>query len=209
MKKLNFAKLVLGGLLCTVSSGCMEDENFLELEQPRTLATRSSTQDGEPGYITINYPTALSLKFNTAIYQDMELLWQLTKSSAYGGLRRELGFYIYYNYKTNKVYRGLTVYGPLVHNDETANIDLGEPVNKDEVCASFHTHTPYTYMPAGSSRLTGRSLRDFLTATISGIPGIVYDYICDTLRAGHPIDYPAFVSTYGPERRSSRTISVN
>ena len=77
------------------------------------------------------------------------------------------------------------------------------------VVASFHTHTPRTWLlPKGRPAPVGPSQQDVDADNSVKIPGLVYDYSPvsgNAVPAGNPADSPAqlYVDTRGPERRET------
>lgn len=131
------------------------------------------------------------------------MVWTISVASEEG--RREVGFYIYYDFVTKKFSVGETVYGPYVKYGigTSASISLGPAKDNMTVCAFFHTHTPLTFCPSDATRSTGPSDEDRQFANSNGLPGILYDYAKPWIESGHSLTDPAKIYTFGVTRRKN------
>jgi hypothetical protein len=124
--------------------------------------------------------------------------------------RHELGGYVVLDTATGSYSFDRLREGPNVGPTKSGSVKFGaapadvfaaDRRSARYVVAEFHTHTPTFY--AISGHLAGPSDQDQKTATRSGFPGIVYDYVGSNGRveARTRLDAPAKLYTYGPDRR--------
>lgn len=167
--------------------------------------SNSRSIEVEPLYISYVYPSVSEIINDPTVYNAMFIAWYETLSFATEEGRREVGFYIYCNLVTKKLSVGETVYGPFVKYDAgtPASVRLGDPTDKETVCAFFHTHTPLTFCPFEAYRNTGPSEDDIAFAQSSGLPGIVYDYLRIKIWSGHSPTDDAKLYTFGVTRRKN------
>lgn len=149
------------------------------------------------------FPSVSDIRNNGTVSSAMNRLWNQTKNSANKNGRREFGFYIYYNKNTGLLSVGPDIYGPLVSGciGTNASIYPGRPSDNTTVCAFFHTHTPLTYCTDGY-RVVGPSPADQSFASSNNLPCLLYDY-SSNINAGHNLNAPARIYTFGPNRRPS------
>lgn len=151
------------------------------------------------------YPSVTEILDDDAVYMAMFIAWCETLSFASEEGRREVGFYIYYDFVTKKFSVGEIVYGPYVKYDAgtSASVNLGPAKDNMTVCAFFHTHTPLTYAPYDATRITGPSDEDKQFADSNKLPGILYDYAKPRIEAGHSPTDPTRIYTFGVTRRKN------
>ena len=154
---------------------------------------------------TDEYPSVSEIIADDTVKMAMWAAWVDTLSFASPEGRREVGFYIYYDFYTRKFSIGEFVDGPIVKNGPgtSASVRLGAPTNNETVCAFFHTHTPLTFCQDAAYRPTGPSEDDIAFAKSSGLPGIVYDFLAPTISDGHSLMEPAKLYTFGVDRRKN------
>jgi hypothetical protein len=118
-------------------------------------------------------------------------------------VRRELGFWIQINTKSNRYISTDRTKGPLVPPTDGAYVDVpARPADNPSApdpnakgvkypVASFHTHTPTTYRAGGGARGIGPSGADNRIDTKDQVPGVVYDYVESPVGSGSiPMGHP-------------------
>lgn len=157
---------------------------------------------GENNQQYIYYPDVNTIKTSAVVLAQMENAWNKMKNSCNENGRREYGFWIYYDNKTNSIWCGGMDSGPFVSYTDTAEIYLRTPENQTQACAFFHTHTSFHFAPIGMSRKTGPSPGDLYFAQIVKVPGILYDYSTLRIWGGQSLEDSHFTYTFGQEQRA-------
>lgn len=96
----------------------------------------------------------------------------------------------------------LTAFGPSSPNTpgSASGITLTVDKDEDDLCAIFHTHTSFRYMPSNCYRATGPSGTDTISANSFNVPSLVYDYDGDIVW-GQRTYSEHHVYTCGPYQR--------
>lgn len=147
-----------------------------------TFATRSATS-GNGDVDFSNFPDIRRIK--EEVYTEAKRVWWETVVEATTGPRRERGFWIYYNIKTDEIFCGEEEQGVDRSPDPwdrpyDREINLSGPLEiKDSiyVCADYHTHPPL-FMRAYDFEVLplGPSDPDIAAANNDSIPGLVGDF---------------------------------
>ncbi len=158
------------------------------------------------------FPTFNQIVADRDVQTQTDRAWRNTEAAATPASRREEGFWIRLNTKTNRYEFTPTILGAASPPLGGASVDLGarpadsNPGTADAIytVASFHTHTPTAHRPVG--RPVGPSGADNRVDTSDDVVGVVYDYIespagSGNIPAGHPIGSPAKRYHSGPNRR--------
>lgn len=149
---------------------------------------------------------------------SIKTLWKNTKNDASKEKgRRERGFWVYYDTKTEKYYTGKEKVGSYIKGDvgTKGSISPGSSqpkYNGDHIPISakpvtfVHTHTPLSYS-SDSRREVGLSQADKDYADKHNIDVIVIDYVGTRdrnnkyyIESGHDIDDPMKEYTYSPKK---------
>lgn len=189
--------------------------------QVRVTATVNGFQvPSQEKLMTVQFPSFNQIVADSLVQSATDAAWESIKNATTPSSRREEGFWIRLNTQSRQYeVTAPPVIGPVVSNDETATITLGtkpadsilSPTPLDTptyTVASFHGHTPYTYLPLDVSRDIGPSEEDEGADLADDVVGVVYDYIetvtgTGSVWGGHPIDHPAMLYHSGPARRST------
>jgi hypothetical protein len=163
--------------------------------------------------VDVQFPSYSQIEGDLAVRAMMEEAWNLTLDACTEepNERREFGFWIQLDTRADSYTRvGPMTMGPVAAPDGNVGIGLGDrpadsptdprPSSSQGArypVASFHTHTPTTYLP-GLSRGVGPSPPDRAHDTKNEVPGVVYDYIATQtidnqgyIPMGHPKGAPA------------------
>lgn len=146
------------------------------------------------------YPHIDEILQSNKVYKAVNDAWNEMLSYVTPHSRREIGFYIYYDFDDKDFWIGEWFYGPLVPYDsnQSASVKFGEVIKPYNLCAFFHCHTPY-YGPG--ERPTGPSDADIACANKLGVPGILFDYPSDYVYFDFPYDYGPMLYMFGPMQR--------
>ena len=160
-------------------------------QKPATFRALA-TADGEPitvGPVTIwvRFPSETEMMADPVIQAHAANLWAQTLALCTPTNRHEVGCWILLNTATDTYSFSATTNGPPTPNNRTSGINL-LPIPLDipvfpnlandsatYTVASFHTHTPMTYV-VGDSRKAGPSANDINISSTLQLPGLVYDY---------------------------------
>ena len=168
--------------------------------------------DGEPitvgpATIWVQFPSETEMMADPAIQAHAANLWTQTLALCTPTNRHEVGCWILLNTATDTYSFTVTTNGPPTPNNEDSIINL-LPLPSDVplhpnitngaatyTVASFHTHTPSTYV-SGRPRIVGASPADTNASETLLVPGLVYDYVENSetpgeIPAGHPMNAPA------------------
>lgn len=162
-----------------------------------TLAERRLLRTGEPPLTDLRvFPSATVIKELDVVKAKMDEAWDMMLEHCTSAGRYEYGFCIYLN-SNGTIYLGEMQHGPFTPNDgSTSTINLVVDRNPDDLCAVFHAHTSYKYMPYYYERTTGPSDCDINAADSFHIPGLVYDYTQSIVEGGENLtDHRVY--TYG------------
>ncbi len=115
----------------------------------------------------------------------IDILWQRTKDTLSADVRREAGFWLYHNSKTNEYVSGNIKYGPAVPNLPGTNGHItpgssspsSNGVSSDCMPVTFvHSHTSLSKIEGDVQREVGISPADIEYGKKYNIPLIVVDY---------------------------------
>lgn len=194
-------------VISLLSAGCnSESALFPSFDYDgQSLAERRLISRGETNLPNIRiFPTAETIKQSQIVKNKMDLAWNKMLESCTPSGRCEYGFCIYMN-SNGVIYLGEMQNGPLTPNtpNSAGGINMIIDKSRNDLCAIFHTHTSYVYMPVDCKRPTGPSDVDKNTADSLNIPGLVYDYdVSEVLGQETYIDHHVY--TYGPVQRQSQ-----
>lgn len=155
---------------------------------------------------TVTFPDYATIVGDGTVKSETDKAWEETLNATTKTSRREQGFWIKWNSKTNAFSITGRVTATPVPNDKTASVDLGKkPADSgdDFTVASFHTHTPTTFRTVG--RPVGPSNADKNADNSDNVAGVVYDYEPvkgGNIPAGHPLKAAAKRWHSGPNRRT-------
>lgn len=169
------------------------------------------TEDNDPDimYDTTIYqfPDISQILGNEDVKSAMREAWKKTLSAAKeDGSRCEYGFYVYYDYVSHVITCDEPLAGPRYPKDERCTLFLPPSDRGLEICAFFHTHTPYTYCSERVSRPTGLSPEDKAAANDNHWPGILYDFDVSVVSRGHSLEIPPKTILFGPSQRPDTMI---
>lgn len=196
-----------GGNLATLysRSEAGPDDKHREGDQPSGSGSGSGS-GGSGGSTTPAFPTADRMRRLSTVLGFCIAEWTQTKADATATQRRERGFWIQWNRRTDTFTKTASIAGNWRANNEGASVDIGtRPADNGDVftVASFHTHTPTFYRSqtdVGRGRPTGPSQSDFDCDRSDDVAGLVFDYSISVAPAGHPLDSAAVVYTAGTQR---------
>lgn len=155
---------------------------------------------------TVTFPDYATIVADGTVKSETDKAWEETLNATTKTSRREQGFWIKWNSKTNAFSITGRVTATPVPNDKTASVDLGKkPADSgdDFTVASFHTHTPTVFRTVG--RPVGPSKADENADKSDNVAGVVYDYEPakgGNIPAGHPLKAAAKRWHSGPNRRT-------
>lgn len=177
--------------------------------------------------VEVQFPSYSEIVGDATASSAMGTEWQstLTDCTEVPNLRREHGYWVRLNTKTDAYEKTATVQSAASVPADGAGVDIGgrpadAPVTPDPCSdggtysvASFHTHTPTTFraaaVPAGATRPIGPSGADNRIDTHDDVPGVVYDFVESPAGSGSiPMGHPktSAVQLYhsrGKERRTT------
>lgn len=204
-----FASMAIGSFSsCSNELEHFEDEVTYENKDERTtIATRSIGGNGDVNLS--NFPDVRRIK--DAIYDKAKQVWWETVVEATCGTRRERGFWVYYNVKTEEIFCGNVESGSDRSDDpnspDNRSISLDRPHEIPDsiyVCADYHTHPPL-FRPAYYYDITiGPSMPDVSNANQIGIPGFVGDFDRWIERRDSINENYFQLTEFGPGRRTRR-----
>lgn len=155
---------------------------------------------------TVTFPDYATIVGDGTVKSETDKAWEETLNATTKTSRREQGFWIRWNSKTNAFSITGRVTAAPVPNDKTASVNLpAKPADSgdDFTVASFHTHTPTTFRTVG--RPVGPSTADENADKADNVAGVVYDYEPakgGNIPAGHPLKAAAKRWHSGPNRRT-------
>jgi len=155
---------------------------------------------------TVTFPDYATIVGDGTVKSETDKAWEETLNATTKTSRREQGFWIRWNSKTNAFSITGRVTATPVPNDQTASVNLpAKPADSGDVftVASFHTHTPTTFRTVG--RPVGPSKADVNADKADNVAGVVYDYEPvkgGNIPAGHPLKAAAKRWHSGPNRRT-------
>jgi len=225
------AKRASGGPWCTLANGQVVDKwkatiagkfklrGVAKISGKDHLSAEKDLEVRVPSYSEItgdpNVQTAISNEWTTT----------LADCTNAPNRRRERGFWIQLNTKTDAYEHTATLSGDWVGPTDGASVPLpSRPADKPASptpcdngatypVASFHTHTPTEFRagsePAGTTRGVGPSGADNNIDNTDDVPGVVYDYIespagSGEIPMGHPKNSAAkMYHSMGKDRRST------
>jgi hypothetical protein len=170
--------------------------------------------------VEVQFPSYDEIVADAAVKAALDKEWQRTlvlcvnkpgkdyQGNMQPSLRAERGWMIRLDTNVNRYILADPGKRFMVGPFDGAMVDLGGPTRKPDeppnpkpndkgakyVVASFHTHTPTTYLPKGRRRPVGPSAADGRNNTGREVPGVVYDYVAVVAGAvptGHPKEAPA------------------
>lgn len=162
----------------------------------------STLVEGEiPNRTVYTYPHVKEILESNKVWDAMYGAWHEMLKSVTQHSRREIGFYIYYNFYTKDFWIGEWFYGPLVPYSQNSSLKFGEITHPYNLCAFFHCHTPYY---GSGQRPTGPSDADINCAYDLGVPGLLFDYPSDYVDIYFYYDEfePMLYDPFGPMQRS-------
>jgi hypothetical protein len=178
-------------------------------------------------HVEVQFPSYAEIAYNATVKAALDQEWKNTIAdcTAAPNQRRERGFWVLLNTKSDSYEMTATVTGAFVGPEAGAEIAFparpndnpAAPSPSDEgatyAVASFHTHTPTTYRgataPPGATRAIGPSGADQTTDNADDVPGIVYDYSdspvgSGSIPLGHPLEAAAeLYHSWGRARRTT------
>jgi hypothetical protein len=178
--------------------------------------------------VEVQFPTYAEIVGDSTVSTDVGTEWSntLADCTATPNRRREKGFWIRLNTKTNTYEHTAVVNGTWNAPADGAGVDIGsrpadapatpDPCSEDGATysvASFHTHTPTEFRaaatPPGSTRPIGPSGADNTIDTSDDVPGVVYDFVespagSGSIPMGHPKTSAAqLYHSRGKDRRTT------
>jgi len=178
--------------------------------------------------VEVQYPNYGEIVEDATVQTATGNAWTSTLSDcteAPTNQRRELGFWIKLNTKTDVYEFTTTINGSWVGPADGASVNVPSRPADDPATpspcdagatynvASFHTHTPTTFRaaacPAGSNRGVGPSGADNTIDNNDDVPGVVYDYVASPAGSGNiPMGHPKnsgaqLYHSRGKERRTT------
>lgn len=190
-----------------------QDWDTYDKHSTHTFAKRKvkSTEGYEPDVmydtITYTFPDISLILTNDNVKSAMQTAWRKTLDAANeDGSRCEYGFYVYYDHISHEITCDEPLAGPIFPKDVRCTLYL-PPTNRGlEICAFFHTHTPYKFCSKHVSRDTGESTEDLAAANERHWPGILYDFDTCKVGEGHSLEIPPRTITFGPPQRPDTII---
>lgn len=184
--------------------GCSSDSMFFPSfdDEFESLSERRLMRMGEPNLPNIRFfPSADIIKQIDIVQTKMNQAWSEMLADLTSSNRHECGFCIYLD-KDGHIYLGEMQYGPDTPNTpgSASGITLTVDKDEDDLCAIFHTHTSFRYMPSNCYRATGPSGTDTISANSFNVPSLVYDYDGDIVW-GQRTYSEHHVYTCGPYQR--------
>lgn len=190
--------------IALLSIGCDSESVFFPSfdYDGQSLAERRLMRRGEPTLPNLRFfPSGETIKQVQIVKDKMDQAWSEMLAGCNESGRFECGFCIYLN-RNGQIYLGDMQYGPNTPNTPNSAGGIELYVDKDinDLCAIFHTHTSYKFMPDNCSRPTGPSDFDINAADSLHVPGLVYDYdVSEVWGQCTYIDHHAY--TFGPTQR--------
>ncbi|MCJ8273416.1 MAG: hypothetical protein MJK04_28945 [Psychrosphaera sp.] len=146
--------------------------------------------------VEMQFPSYYHVIGDQTVQARMQNEWQTILNETTTTQRRERGFWIQLNTLSRRYEFVDVAPGPWVDNETGGTIALGSkpsdtilapnPLDKPTyTVASFHGHTPMTFVPVSKRRKVGPSPGDDLKDLLDGITGVVYDYVDAPLGSGY------------------------